>query len=297
MDCFTNSFEVKGLLLVMLGKCIGVGSSCEVYEWGGEEKVVKLFHTGTSRNEVELEYRNSASAWGNGLPAARPFEQVEWDNRHGIVFEKVDGPTFVNRFFEQLYDFQVIDYDNEESDLRKFARVLHDIHKEGIDGVVTEQKEHLKVIIGRPTLLSDDDITSLHAYIDGLPAKRQLCHGDTNPNNLIMSEGAPVMIDWMHAAIGNPAADVAEVCVTILYAVLPPETPPDVLAFFEDMRETACRIFVDEYVKLSGLTAAEITPWYVPSAARQLASGALLDDQALNLAKMIRAELHIFSGQ
>ncbi|WP_337100410.1 phosphotransferase family protein [Paenibacillus sp. YIM B09110] len=275
----------------MLGKCIGVGSSCEVYEWDGEEKAVKLFHTNTSREEVELEYRNSAAAWGNGLPAARPFEQLEWDNRYGIVFEKVVGPTFVNRFFEQLYAFQAMDYEYADSDLRKFARVLHDIHSGDVSGIATEQKGHLKAIIGRPSLLTDEELVALHNYIDQLPDKRRLCHGDTNVNNFILRDTAPVMIDWMHAAIGNPAADVAEVCVTILYAVLPPETPPDVNAFFETSRETACRIFVDEYCNLSGISAAEIRPWHVPVAARQLSSGALSDEQERKLVALIRTEL------
>ncbi|OME81322.1 hypothetical protein BK120_16805 [Paenibacillus sp. FSL A5-0031] len=277
----------------MLGKCIGIGSSCEVHEWGEEGKVVKLFHAGTPLEAVQLEYRNSSAAWSSGLPAARPFEQVVWDNRLGIVFEKVVGSTFVNRFFEQLHAFHEIDFDDVDSDLRKFARVLYNIHKGDISGIVNEQKEHLKVIIGRPSLLTEDEITALHAYVDQLPNKRMLCHGDTNVNNLILREGIPVMIDWMHAVIGNPAADIAEVCVTILYAVLPPETPPDVNAFFEFSRQTAYRIFVDEYCKLSGVTEDEILPWYVPVAARQLASGALSDVQAKKLVALIRDKLSI----
>lgn len=276
----------------MLGKCIGIGSSCEVYEWSGDEKVVKLFHANTPLEAVQLEYRNSSIAWEYGLPAARPFEQVEWDNRSGIIFEKIVGSTFVNHFFKALHVFHTIDYDDKDSNLRKFARVLHDIHKvKNIKGIVTEQKEHLKMIIGRPAMLTDEDITSLHAYIDQLPEEHQLCHGDTNVNNLILREGNPVMIDWMHAAIGNPAADVAEVCVTIQYAVLPPEIPDDVVAFFEASRQTSLRVFIDEYSSLSGMTEDEIQPWYVPMAARQLASGALSDEQAVKLVGLIQERL------
>ncbi|UKS28441.1 aminoglycoside phosphotransferase family protein [Paenibacillus sp. HWE-109] len=275
----------------MLGKCVGKGSSCEVYEWGGDDKVVKLFHTNTSSEAVQLEYRNSSAAWKSGLQVARPFEQFIWEGRPGIIFEKIVGETFLDRLFEGLYSFKKIDFGEADSELRLFARVLNDIHKANVSDIDTDQKDHLKAIIGRPPLFTNDEISAIHAYIDRLPGKRQLCHGDTNPNNLILREGSPVMIDWMHAAVGNPAADVAEVCVMIEYAVLPPETPASVDKFFQEWRQVAYRVFMDEYCRLSGVTEEEIKSWYVPCAARSIASGALSDEQIAKLASMIRYKL------
>lgn len=108
----------------MLGKCVGTGSSCEVYEWGGNDKVVKLFHANTPSEAVQLEFRNSSSAWKSGLPIARPFEQVIWDGRLGIIFEKIVGETIVNRLLEQLYSFRKANFNDANSELRIFARVL-----------------------------------------------------------------------------------------------------------------------------------------------------------------------------
>lgn len=276
----------------MLGIRVGTGSSCEVYEWGDDDKVVKLFHANAPSEAVQLEFRNSFAAWKSGLQVARPFEQVMWEGRSGIVFEKVVGETIINRFFEGLYTFQEIDFDEADSELRIFARVLNDIHKSTVSGIVTDQKENLKAIIGHPAMFTNDDISAIHTYIDLLPAKRQLCHGDTNPGNLILRDGNPIMIDWMHAALGNPAADVAEVCVMLEYAVLPPETPAAVDEFFQTWRQTAYNIFIDEYCRLSGVTEEEIRLWYVPAAARSIASGALIDEQITKLTAMIRHRLH-----
>lgn len=47
------------------------------------------------------------------------------------------------------------------------------------------------------------------------------------------------VVDWMHASLGNPAADVAEVYVMIEYAVLSPERPAAFIAFFEASRKAA----------------------------------------------------------
>jgi aminoglycoside phosphotransferase (APT) family kinase protein len=101
------------------------------------------------------------------------------------------------------------------------------------------------------------------------------------------------MVDWMHASLGNPAADVAEVCVMIEYAVLPPETPADVDEFFQASRQEACHIFIVEYCKLSGVTEEEIRSWYVPAAARSIASGAIQDEQVAKLSTMIRHKLFL----
>jgi aminoglycoside phosphotransferase (APT) family kinase protein len=104
------------------------------------------------------------------------------------------------------------------------------------------------------------------------------------------------MIDWMHAAIGNPAMDVAEFCVTIRYAVLPPEMPPEVHAYFDASRQAIHRAFIDEYCRLSGVTEDEIEPWYTIAAARQLSSGSVGEEQAAVMVAMIRGQLRLSVG-
>ncbi|MFB9329473.1 phosphotransferase family protein [Paenibacillus aurantiacus] len=272
----------------MLGARIAEGSSCEVYEWGGPDKIVKLFHADTPPHAVELEYGNNKAVWECGLPVARPYERVTWEGRDGIVFERIDGDTLVSRLFAKLHRQEAMD-----NELRLLADVLHRIHRTTHVGVVTDQKTNLKGIIGRPASLTTDEIAAIHDYIDRLPAKRQLCQGDANPNNLLLrdEDGQAVMIDWMHASLGNPAADVAEVCVMLEFAVLPPETPADAKQHFEKSREAACRLFIEEYCRLSGMTESEIRDWYIPLAARSIASGAIPEEQTARLAAMIRERL------
>ncbi len=50
----------------------------------------------------------------------------------------------------------------------------------------------------------------LHTRLDSLPKHYNLCHGDFNPSNIIITEdGTPYIIDWAHATQGNASADVA----------------------------------------------------------------------------------------
>jgi Ser/Thr protein kinase RdoA (MazF antagonist) len=69
--------------------------------------------------------------------------------------------------------------------------VLNEIHEAPVLNVVTDQKDNLKAIIGRPAIFTNDELSAVHSYIDSLPGKRQLCHGDMNLGNLILRDA-----DW-----------------------------------------------------------------------------------------------------
>ena len=50
----------------------------------------------------------------------------------------------------------------------------------------------------------------LHTRLDSMPKHKNLCHGDFNPSNIIITaDGTPYIIDWSHATQGNSSADVA----------------------------------------------------------------------------------------
>lgn len=65
----------------------------------------------------------------------------------------------------------------------------------------------------RKILETDFDATvryELHARLDAMPKKSQLCHGDFNLSNVIISDDKkPYILDWAHATQGNAEADAA----------------------------------------------------------------------------------------
>ncbi|WP_079911670.1 hypothetical protein [Paenibacillus sp. 32352] len=131
----------------MLGHCVGTGSSCDVYAWDGDDKVVKLYQAHSSWKAVQQEFTNSTAAWESGLPVPR--------------------------------------------------------------------------------------------------------------------------------------------------SVLPPETSAAVDEFFRASQQAACHAFLQEYCSLSGVSEEDIKAWYIPAAARSIVSGALAQEQAANLASMIRNHLEL----
>ena len=56
--------------------------------------------------------------------------------------------------------------------------------------------------------------SSLQERLQSMSGYSQLCHGDFNPSNIIVSEnGTPYILDWSHAALGDSAADAARTCL------------------------------------------------------------------------------------
>ena len=116
--------------------------------------------------------------------------------------------------------------------------VPHVVHAEGADLVMEK-------VVG-PTLLADLGrrpwhlrsaarvLADLHHRLDGVPVPEGaplptpygvgsgLLHRDLHPENVILSDRGPVLIDWSNVAMGPRAADVAETWLILACFAPPP---------------------------------------------------------------------------
>lgn len=277
----------------LLGNKISEGGCSEVFEWEDGHKVVKLAKPNTNRYAMERELRNNRIAWELGLPVPRPYEYVEVDGRPGAVFERIYGESLMDRLIKSFMNPAV---PRDMSDALKTARMLREVHRySNLD--LPSQRESLKVDIERANLLTPDEIKNVLAYMDRLPLKRQLCHGDPNPGNLIVRANDTVMIDWNNATIGSPEADLAEYILMVRYAVLPPYLPSELNVRLNEVRELLLKAFIEEYTRLSDITLEDIEAWIVPIAARRLAIDATGERERLQLAQAIRRKLGSPAGE
>lgn len=276
---------------LLLGSKIAEGGCSEVYEIQDGNKIVKLAKANTDYEAMRREYQNNLAAWQIGLPVARPFEMVEINGRTGIIFERIYGQSILERFMGQVMigNGQT---DIAGDDIRTTARMLYEIHSRTDVHLPQTQKEYMKSSIHHVGHLTSVEKEKVIAILDRLPVKNTLCHGDPNPGNiLIQSDGKPVVIDWMDATIGNPEADLAEYVIMMRYAVLPSTLPKQATDFFDDIREVAIQIFIDEYTRLSGVAYDEVVPWIIPVAARKLIADAIPEEEKKILVQLIRENL------
>src|SRR5688572_28115055 len=75
---------------------LGNGFTSEVFSWG-EDRVLKLSFAWRSLAKVQREFTVTQAVRAAGLPTPEAFEIVAIGNRHGIVFERVRGPSMVKQ--------------------------------------------------------------------------------------------------------------------------------------------------------------------------------------------------------
>jgi aminoglycoside phosphotransferase (APT) family kinase protein len=276
-----------------LGNKIAEGGCSEVFEWENAEKIIKLAKANTNVESMRREFNNNRVAWEIGLPVAQPYEMLDIDDRPGIIFERVVGESMLDRFMKHLFQYAQADEDfllMGIEDIRTTAQILSKIHNHS-NLTMPSQREYMKYSINRVDYLTPAEKESVIDYLDRLPVKRQLCHGDPNPGNILIRSGKPVVIDWMDASIGNPEADLAEYIVMIRFGILPPGLPSKSVSYFDSLRETIIKVFIDEYTQLSYIPYDEIDSWIIPIAARKLFADAISDAEKEVLVHEIRRRL------
>ena len=130
-------------------------------------------------------------------------------------------------------------------------------------------KEKLNYDIAAVDLLSEEEKAILKHYIATLPDGDYLCHFDFHPGNIMMVNDTPVFLDWMTACKGDRCADVARTCILLKYGQLE-HAPIWVQKLLALGKNSMCKKYCKEYMKLLGITKKDIDKWEVPIAAARL---------------------------
>jgi aminoglycoside phosphotransferase (APT) family kinase protein len=117
--------------------------------------------------------------------------------------------------------------------------------------------------------IPDDLRLAARESLATLPDGDALCHGDFHPDNIILSLHGPVILDWMTASRGCPAADVAR--TLLLIRIGEPVYPlnPVMIFLLNRARNVFVGAYLKEYRRLTGTPQADIDAWrFVTAVAR-----------------------------
>jgi aminoglycoside phosphotransferase (APT) family kinase protein len=155
------------------GRLIAGGRSADVYE-AGDGRVLRRYRDGRQADRVAREAEVMAHARAHGVPVPEVFDVAGCD----IVMERADGPTMLTALGRRPLTF------------RRHARLL----------------------------------ARLHAVVHAVPAPewlpapfgdeggaQVLLHRDLHPQNVILTAGGPLIIDWEGAARGPAGLSAAAV--------------------------------------------------------------------------------------
>lgn len=166
------------------------------------DKLVKVFDEKYSKANILNEALNHARVEETDLnvPKIRSIEVV--DGYWAIILDFIEGETLeelMKKHPEKQDEYLNLFVDLQRTVLSKKVPMLNKL-KDKMNGKISAAK-------------LDVDATTryeLHTRLDSMPKHNNLCHGDFNPSNIIItSDGTPYIIDWAHATQGNSSADVA----------------------------------------------------------------------------------------
>ncbi len=237
-----------------LGPPIAAGRTAEVYPWG-EGRILKLFREWCPAHWIDYEVRIARAVCESGAPAPAVFGITEVDGRRGVVYSRVDGQTMSveMRGRPGLADELA----------REFAAVHASIHARLGTGLPS-LRERLEVKIRDAGPLPLDMRDRALAALVRLPDEERLCHGDFHPENIVMTEDGPVVIDWVDAARGNPLADVARTRLLALIAGWPIDA---------EERSWRARLwsgYIRRYLELRPGSREVVQQWLLPVAAARM---------------------------
>jgi uncharacterized protein (TIGR02172 family) len=252
-----------------LGPQIARGRTAEVFAWD-DGWVIKLFHPWVSYEAVSFEANLASIAHAAGLPTPAVGELFKINDRVGLAMERVNGISMLQAIKQQPWK------------VRAYARMLAELHVEMhtrlADGMPL-QRERLITKIKNAKPLPEEIRPFLLDALDRLPDGFKLCHGDFHPDNIMLTEKGPVIIDWIDASAGSPAADVARSVILMGGGALPTGSVLSwLLQAFQGMY---LRTYLKHYFQLRPELEAQLNDWIPIIAAARLSEGITEDESRL----------------
>src|SRR5574341_165283 len=157
------------------GSLIGRGRTAEVFAWG-EGRALKLYYEGWPAAAAQSEYRNAEAVHKAGAAAPSVDGVVQVDGRHGVIYERVSGPSLLGHTTSRPWAV----FRSAHLMAELHARI-HACHPSGLPA----QRERLqqKILDARP--LPDVLKQAALEALARLPDEAVLCHGDFHPDNIV----------------------------------------------------------------------------------------------------------------
>ena len=242
---------------------IARGRTAEVLAWQ-DQRVLKLFYDWISAASIEREIQAARLVSTTDLPTPKLLGELTLDGRRGLVYELVAGESLLKLLGTRPW--LCVRY------ARQFAELQAAIHRQrgaGLPPLKADLEDTIRNIEGLPQTLKETALEMLARMSDG----DTLCHLDFHPDQVMMTATGLIVLDWMTACAGQPAADVARTTVLLRFGpVLDASWLMQQLV--NPLRGIFFRAYLHHYLELNPtVTAAAIDAWLPVVAEARLAEG------------------------
>jgi thiamine kinase-like enzyme len=163
---------------------------------------------------------------------------------------------------------------------RATARCLYEIHKNTSNNIMS-MDDRMIWNVQENHFLTEEEKDIVIRIIEALPKGNSNCHGDPNPNNIMVDGDKLILIDWVNAGVGNPMYDIAEYVRLITPSVnqLPKDTHPMIIEFFTQYKDDIIPVFLEEYERVSNSNMSGYSAWLIPILVSHLNSNRTLEEK------------------
>ncbi|HWJ74392.1 MAG TPA: phosphotransferase [Kaistia sp.] len=243
-----------------LGERIGAGKEAEVFAFGRD--VVKLYPVGTGKAAAFREGAALALVEALGLPAPRAVAVKRIDGRWGLVMERAPTLTFAAGIARDPSAMPA--YIEAAARLQLQINACSGSSLPGLNA-------RLAANVAVAQILGPIRQRRLLDGIAAMPDGDRLCHGDFHLLNVLGTPQTAVVVDWIDACSGTPAADA---CRSFLL-----------------MRVRAARLaddYLGAYCRRAGIEPAEVLIWLPLLAAARIAESVPMEvDHLIALADRV----------
>jgi Ser/Thr protein kinase RdoA (MazF antagonist) len=243
-----------------LGQPIAQGRTADVYAWG-EDQILKVFHDWFPADGIDYEAHIARAVHRAGLPVPAVGDMIEVNGRRGLLYERVDGPTMLDKVGRKPWTVAL--------SARQLAQLHVEMHALEIEVDLPAQHRRLERRMRHASGLPAGLRALRLQDLAQMPSGNRLCHGDFHPGNVIVTERGPVVIDWIDATVGNTLADVARTSVILQCVKAYSQVPflqKTLVGWYE-------RLYRRHYFRLRPGGQAEYRAWLPIVAAARLDEG------------------------
>jgi aminoglycoside phosphotransferase (APT) family kinase protein len=233
---------------------IGRGLTAEVFSWG-HDRVLKLCLPWRPLTDVQREFAVTQAIHAAGLPAPAAFEMLVIGDRHGIVFERLHGPSLVRQVETRPWTLFAA--------ARQLAELHARPHALPAPANLLSQRQKIEACLDGASNLSPAQKEIARRHLARLPPEDCVCHGDFHPGNIILTARGPVIIDWSAGTRGYGPTDVARTCVLFESAPVPPGASLRIRILIKLTRRLVHAAYLKYYLALRPATLDELETWRV----------------------------------
>jgi len=261
-----------------LGSPIAVGRTGEIFAWD-DDRVMKLYREGSSRDYVRREAKVSRIANQLGLPAPAVYdadtEDGLWEvsGRLGVLYDWIEGPTMLRDLTRRPW--MIVAHS-------KALAALHaQMHSKPGDGL-PDGRARVESVIGRLTdSLTDLQRVAASSDLASLPVGSSVCHGDFHPDNVLLQEGGPVIVDWGPASCGHPLSDVAWTYLLYTISGDPIGATLWMRIVLRLVRRVSLGVYLRTYFRLTDSNRSDLDAWLGVISILRLGDGISEEREAL----------------